>query len=82
MNKFNHWDNKLLFITLQKVLQVKEKIEEICVKQRVPPKALPLSMIPTDALYEITTCYEAMYDALLEKDLLKCGFIKAPPTYH
>jgi len=82
MDKFRHWDNKLLFLTLQKVIQVREKIETACIQNKVPPKALPLSMIPTDALYEVVTCYEAMYDALLEKELLVCGFTKAPPTYH
>ena len=80
--KFKHWDNKLLFSTLQKVLQVKNKIETQCYEKEINPYDLPVSMIPSHILYDMVACYEAMYDKLLEEELVLCGYTKSPPTYH
>ena len=80
--KFKHWDNKTLFNTLQKAIQVKYKIEQICYEKQINPLDLPMSMLPTATLYDITACYEAMYNKLLEEELIISGYPKSPPTYH
>lgn len=80
--KFKHWDNKLLFHTLQKVLQIKNKIEAQCYEKQINPYELPMSMLPSAVLYDMAACYEAMYDKLLEEELIICGYPKTPPTYH
>jgi hypothetical protein len=80
--KFKHWDNKLLFHTLQKVLQIKNKIEAQCYEKQINPYDLPMSMLPSAVLYDMAACYEAMYDKLLEEELIICGYPKTPPTYH
>lgn len=80
--KFRVWDNKLLFQTYQQSIQIKEKIEQICGDDK-NPEDLPHSAIPTDVLYTVMACYEAMYDKLLEEDLLQAGFSsKSSKSYH
>lgn len=80
--KFKHWDNKVLFSTLQKIIQIKYKLEQQCYEKQVNPVDLPMSMLPSNVLYDIVACYEAMYDKLLEEELVICGYTKTPPTYH
>ena len=80
--KFRVWDNKLLFQTYQQAIQVKEKIEELC-GDKLNPEDLPNSAVPTDTLYTVMACYEAMYDKLLEEDLLQAGWsTKSSKSYH
>ena len=80
--KFRVWDNKLLFQTLQQSIQVKEKIEELC-GDKLNPEDLPPSVVPTDTLYTILACYEALYDKLMEEELLQCGYSpKSTKSYH
>lgn len=80
--KFRHWDNKLIFQSLQKALLIKARIEKTCYENQVNPEQLPMSMMPSDVLYDMVACYEAMYDKLLEEELIVSGFPKSPPTYH
>lgn len=80
--KFKHWDNKVLFNTLQKVIQIKNRIEHTCYEYKLNPIDLPMSMLPSHVLYDLVACYEAMYDKLLEDELVTCGYMKTPPTYH
>ena len=80
--KFRVWDNKLLFQTYQQAIQIKEKIEELCGDDK-NPEELPHSAVPTHVLYTVMACYEAMYDKLLEEDLLQAGFSpKSSKSYH
>ena len=80
--KFRYWDNKLLFQSLQKIIQIRAKIEEVCIKEQINPVDLPMSMLPTDVLYDIAACYEAMYNKLLDEELIKAGYPKSQPIYH
>jgi hypothetical protein len=79
--KFRHWDNKLLFDVYQKAVQISGKIEEKC-NDEVSPDMLPESLIPTDMLYDLTSCFEAMYDKLMEEELVTAGFPKSSKTNH
>lgn len=79
--KFRFWDNKILFQTLQSSLQIKEKVEEQC-GQELTPEDLPMSVVPTHILYDIAICYEAMYDKLLEEELIVAGYPKSTKSYH
>ena len=79
--KFRIWDNKLIFSTLQKVIQINAKIEERCEKD-VTLDMLPHSQFPTDILYDITSCFEAMYYKLLEEDLIVAGYPKPTNLLH
>jgi hypothetical protein len=80
--KFRYWDNKLIFHSLQRAIQIKHKIEEQCKGQEVDPYTLPMSLVPTHILYDLTACYEAMYDKLLDEELITSGYTKTQPTLH
>lgn len=78
--KFRHWDNRLLFQTLEKAVQIKGKIDESCGLE-LNPEDLPMSVVPTNILYDIAICYEAMYEKLLEEELIVSGYPKSSNTY-
>ena len=80
--KFKHWDNQVLFHSLQKAIQLRHMIEEQCHIKQAAPDALPPSMLPTHILYELAACYEAMYDKLLEEELITSGYSKTLPIKH
>jgi hypothetical protein len=79
--KFRLWDNKLLFDVYQKASQISGKIEEKC-NENTSPDMLPASLVPTDILYDLVACYEAMYNKLLDEELLVAGFPKTSKTNH
>lgn len=70
--KFRVWDNTRLLTTYEKVVQISGKIEELTDEQVEEP-----SVIPTEILYEIAVCYEAMFHALLDEHLLQAGYPKS-----
>lgn len=80
--KFRFWDNHFLFQTLQQALQVKDKVEEKCEEQQINPQDLPMSLVPTQVLYNIACCYEAMYEKLMKEELLVAGYPKSTKSYH
>ena len=79
--KFKIWDNKTLFQVYELVSQIKFKIEERC-SETTGPDELPMSVVPTDILYDIAACYEAMYIKLLDEELLVAGYPKSTNQSH
>ena len=45
-------------------------------------KNLPMSLVPTDVLYDLMMCYHAMYNKLLEESLVQNGYPKTSTTKH
>ena len=82
MSKFKTWDSEVLLDAVKVSLQIRTKIEELCIKTLVTPDSLPNSLIPTDNLYTLVCAYEAAYNALLENDLLKSGNPKTQKNIH
>lgn len=80
--KFRFWDNKLLFQNLERVLQFKNQIENVALATNTELQALPNSILPTYTFYEMLLCYEAMYDKLLEEELITLGYSKSTTTQH
>lgn len=74
--KFRPRDQKTLYTTLQKVIQIKYEIEAQTIEKQSHPAEMPQSLLPTDVLYDIASCFEAMYDKLLAKELLEAGYPK------
>ena len=66
MPKFKTWDSEVLTDAVKISLQIRAKIEEMCITHRTPPSDLPNSLIPTDNLYSLVCAYEAAYNALIE----------------
>lgn len=75
-NKFRARDQKVLYGVLQKVIQVRYEIEQQAIEKQIHPADMPMSMLPTNVLYDITSCFEAMYNKLLAKELLDSGYPK------
>jgi hypothetical protein len=82
MSKFRAWDSEVLSDAVNISLQIRSKIEEMCIATRTPPNELPNSLIPTDNLYSLVCAYEAAYNALLENDLVKSGNLKIDKNIH
>ena len=82
MSKFRTWDSQILTDVVKISLQIRTKIEEMCVAAHTPPDGLPNSLIPTDNLYSLVCAYEAAYNALIENDLLKTGNLKTDKNIH
>ena len=79
--KFRLWDNKTLFQVYEIVTQIRAKIEERC-SEEIGPEGLPMSIVPTDMLYDIAACYEAMYVKLLDEELIVAGYPKSTNKSH
>jgi hypothetical protein len=82
MSKFKAWDSEVLADAVKISLQIRAKIEEMCISTRTPPNGLPNSLIPTDNLYSLVCAYEAAYNALIENDLVKSGNLKTDKHIH
>jgi hypothetical protein len=82
MSKFNTWDSEILSDGVKISIQIRSKIEEMCIRTLTTPDQLPNSLIPTDNLYSLVCAYEAAYNALMESDLVKSGNPKTQKTQH
>lgn len=80
--QFRTWDSVALADAAGLGLQIKEKIETICVTNETIPENLPDSLIPTDKLYILAVAYLAAYDKLIEYELVKTGNIKSTKSTH
>jgi hypothetical protein len=82
MSKFRAWDSEVLLEAVKISLQIRNKIEEMCIATRTNPDDLPNSLIPTANLYKLVCAYEASYNALIENDLVKSGNLKTDKNIH
>lgn len=69
--QFRIWDSIQLYETVKNCIQIKTKLESICVENGKYLTDLPDSLLPSELLYIIAVSNEAMYNKLLEQDLLK-----------
>lgn len=76
MRKFRIWDSAELAKNLKTAIQIRAKIQEIAIESKTTIANVPQSLIPTSVLYDLTVCYEALYNKLLELDLLESGNFK------
>jgi len=82
MSKFKPWDSEVLADAVKISLQIRAKIEEMCLKSLTSPNDLPNSLIPTDNLYSLVCAYEAAYNALIENELVKSGNLTTQKNLH
>jgi hypothetical protein len=68
---FRIWDSIQLHETVKNCMQLRFKLEQICIEQQQQLAELPDSLIPSELLYMIVASNEAMYNKLLEQDLIK-----------
>jgi hypothetical protein len=69
--QFRIWDSIQLHETVKNCMQLRYKLEQICIEQEQQLAELPDSLVPSELLYMIVASNEAMYNKLLEQDLIK-----------
>lgn len=74
--KFRNEDTSIIYTTLKDVIQIKSIIEDQCIERKLPVSELEMSLVPSDILYNMSVCYEAMYNKLLDDSLIKTGYPK------
>jgi hypothetical protein len=79
--KFRIWDSNSILQGYERAIQICAKIEESCGPEQ-ELKNLPMSLVPTDVLYDLMMCYHAMYNKLLEESLVQNGYPKTSTTKH
>lgn len=83
MQKIRIWNSKTLADMYVIMQQMQAGIAAIAQKINVTSISdIPNSMVPTQTLYELSLCYELMYEKLLEYDLLNTGNKKQSSTMH
>ena len=74
---FRVWDSATLQDTVKCAIQIKQKVDEICLENKVVATQLPNSLIPTAQLYDLAVTFIAIYERLLDHDLVKTGNLKS-----
>jgi len=70
-DKFRVWDSIQLHETLKHSIQFRAKLEQLCIENQQDLTQLPDSLIPSVILYMLVASNEAMYNKLLEQDLIQ-----------
>lgn len=78
MSKFRIWDSIQIHETVKNSIEFRTKIEQICLDNNKSVDELPDSLVPTNILYMLVASNEAMYNKLLEQELIKT----ANPKYN
>lgn len=69
--QFRIWESVQLHETVKSCIELRFKLEQICIEQQKQLAELPDSLMPSELLYMIVASNEAMYNKLLEQNLLK-----------
>ncbi len=71
--KFRVWDSKLLHDSLQLCVQYQTAIEESIMssEKTLQENEVLISTLPTETLYDLTSCYISMYEKLLVEGLIQ-----------
>lgn len=73
-DKLKPWNSKTLHDALVLSTQIQETIEHLCEEYEVDKlDDLPDSLVPTSKLYLLVGCYTAVYETLLNNELIKSG---------
>ncbi len=70
------WENVAINDAIKHALQIRENIEHIAITNNVPIGEIPASLIPTNILYNIVSCYEILYTLGLDLELIKTGNLR------
>lgn len=63
-------------------LQIRKNIEEIAITSDANIETLPHSLVPTHLLYNLVSCYEILYSAATNYELIKSrNFLKNTETH-
>jgi hypothetical protein len=82
MSKTRIWEDSLVGAALKHCVQIQENIEHLADTSETQPYEMPGSLVPTDVLYNLATCYQLLYGILLKQDLIETGNTKIPKNFH
>ena len=82
MSKFRIWDSIQIHETVKYGIELRIKLEQLCVENGKNLDELPESLIPSSLLYMLVASNEAMYHKLLERDLIETLNPKENPNIH
>ena len=80
--KFRIWDSDAIFEGYGHAAQVVHNIDDRCKTAQISPDALPMSVIPSEVLYNLMICYQAMYNKLLDESLIQNSHPQSTHTKH
>ena len=82
MSKFRIWDSIQIHETVKYGIELRTKLEQLCVENDKSLEELPESLVPSVLLYMLVASNEAMYHKLLERDLIETLNPKENPNLH
>ena len=82
MSKFRIWDSIQIHETVKYGIELRTKLEQLCFENNKSLDELPESLIPSSLLYMLVASNEAMYNKLLERDLIETLNPKQNPNIH
>lgn len=75
-SKLRLWENLAVNDAVKHCIQIRENIENLAIERYTHIKDLPASLVPTDLLYNIVSCYEQLYSVAMEQELVKTGNLR------
>jgi hypothetical protein len=82
MSKTRIWEDSLVGAALRHSLQIKENIENLADTSETQPHEMPPSLVPSDLLYNLVSCYHLLYSMILKRDLIETGNTTVPKNFH
>jgi hypothetical protein len=82
MSKFRIWDSIQIHETVKYGVELRTKLEQLCYENSKSLDELPESLVPSGLLYMLVASNEAMYNKLLERDLIETLNPKQNPNIH
>jgi len=82
MSKFRIWDSIQIHETVKYGIELRTKLEQLCIENSKSLQELPDSLVPSSLLYMLVASNEAMYHKLLERDLIETLNPKQNPNIH
>lgn len=73
MSKPKLWEDNYLSTAVSLTTQITTNLQVACKKNNIQLHDLPDSVINSELLYHIASCYNTLYDLLLEQDLKSFG---------
>jgi predicted metal-binding protein len=79
---FKIWEFTELLKNYERALLICTKIEQSAAESPSNSEATPMSIVPTEILYELMICYQQLYTVLLDESLSQNGHPKTTFTQH
>lgn len=77
ITKFNNNECIVIQKAMQDAINIKHNIEEVFITTGTSPTDMPPAVVPTAVLYDMLSCFEALYTKALELEMLRSGNLKS-----